>query len=332
MNRRDFLKAAAITAAGALFSRSFPASLAAYGQEQPTRSSGSDVRSTVFMTTRISPAGLMAAHKALGRDVKGKVAVKLTVGEPGGHNYLAPSLVRDLVNAKNGTFVDSNTAYGGRRGSARGHLQAARDHGFLAVAPMDILDEEGEIRLPVSGGTHLRDVRVGSHFTKYDSMMVLSHFKGHSMAGFGGALKNIAIGIASRTGKCLVHTAGRSSTSAFASVPQDHFLESMAEAAQGMIRAMGQQNIVYINVMNRLSVDCDCDSHPAEPELPDIGILASLDPVAVDKACVDLIYAADPQKSASLRRRMESLNGVHILTHGERLGIGSQHYSLINID
>ena len=330
MNRREFLKAAAITAAGAFFAKGLPQGFSAQAQEMP-RNASSGSGTNVYMTRDISPAGLMAVYKALGQDVSGKVAVKLTVGEPGGHNYLPPNLIKELVTVKNGTFIDANTAYGGRRGTAQGHLQAARDHGFLAVAPMDILDAEGEISLPVTGGRHLREVRVGSHYSNYDSMMVLSHFKGHSMAGFGGALKNIAIGIASRTGKCLVHTAGRSSTNAFASVPQDHFLESMAEAAEGMIRAMGARNIIYVNVMNRLSIDCDCDSHPAEPELSDIGILASLDPIALDRASVDRIYEADRNKSAALRRRMESLNGVHILTHAEKLGIGSQRYTLVDV-
>ena len=331
MDRREFLKTAAFTAAGALFAKGLTNGLVAYGREAARDSSYGSIPN-VYMTRNISPAGLMAAYRALDREITGKVAVKLTVGEPGGRNYLSPNLIGELVTATKGTFVDANTAYGGRRGSAQAHLQAARDHGFLAVAPMDILDADGDISLPVTGGRHLREVRVGSHFANYDSMMVLSHFKGHSMAGFGGALKNIAIGIASRTGKCLVHTAGRSSTNAFASVPQDHFLESMAEAAEGMIRAMGAKNIVYINVMNRLSIDCDCDSHPAEPEMRDIGIVASFDPVAVDRAAVDLVYAADPRESASLRRRMESLNGTHILAHAEKMGIGNQHYTMVNID
>ena len=331
MNRRDFLKAAACAAAGAFFVRGMPHEPVAHGQEA-ARDASPAPGATVYMTRNISPAGLMAIYRALGRTMAGKVAVKLTVGEPGGRNFLSPNLIGELVTSVKGTFVDSNTAYGGRRATARDHLQAAGDHGFLALAPMDILDEEGEISLPIQGGSHLRDVRVGSHFSAYDSMMVLTHFKGHAMAGFGGALKNIAIGIASRTGKCLVHTAGKSSTNAFAPVRQEHFLEAMAEAAEGMIRAMGAQNMAYINVMNRLSVDCDCDSHPAEPELPDIGILASLDPVALDRACVDLVYAADHQKSASLRQRMESLNGTHVLTHAERLGIGNQRYTLVGID
>ena len=331
MDRRDFLKTAACAAAGVLFTRSWAKGLAAYGAEsgRPASSGGLP---NVYMTTDISPRGLMAAYDALGREAAGRAAVKLSMGEPGGHNYLAPNLVKELVHRVNGTFVDSNTAYGGRRGTVADHMQTAKDHGFLAVAPVDILDAEGEIRLPISGGTHLREVRVGSHFNDYDSMLVLSHFKGHAMGGFGGALKNIAIGVSSRSGKCLVHTAGQSETNAFGPVKQEHFLESMAEAAKGMIHAMGMQNMLYINVLNRLSIDCDCDSSPAEPEMPDIGILSSLDPVALDKASVDLIYAADERQSASLRQRIENKKGTHTLAHAERIGVGTRKYNPVNLD
>lgn len=287
----------------------------------------------VYMTTDISPAGLQKVYAALGQVPTGKVAVKLSVGEPGNNYHLAPELIKDLVQSVNGTFIDSNTAYGGGRSTTEGHLKAAADHGFTAVAPMDVLDAEGEIALPVSGGTHLREVLVGSHFNNYDSILVLSHFKGHAMGGFGGALKNISIGIASATGKSLVHTAGRDATNAFASPGQpDNFPESMAEAAKGMITAMGPENMLYISVMNNLSVDCDCAANPAAPEMHDIGILGSLDPVALDKACVDLVYAADDKESAALRERMESKNGAHILVHAENIGIGSQAYELVMLD
>ncbi len=326
MNRRDFLKTVAASAAGALLAKGLPGSISALAGES---SSGTPV---VYMTRNISTAGLAATYQALGRAATGKVAVKLTVGEPGGHNYLSPELVKELVQSVGGTFIDSNTAYGGRRDTAESHLKAARDHGFTAVASVDILDADGEIRLPIQGGTHLKEVRVGSHFSNYDSFLVLSHFKGHAMGGFGGALKNIAIGIASRSGKCLVHTAGNSETDPFDGPErQEHFLESMAEAAQGMIRAAGGR-MLYVNVMNRLSIDCDCASHPSEPEMADIGILSSLDPVALDKACVDQVYAADDKESASLRRRIEDRKGVHILAYAERMGIGSQRYTLKSLD
>lgn len=332
MNRRDFLKTAAL-ATGLLFSKGLPKSLMAYAGEAQPETAGPDVLSTVYMTTDISPKGLMAAYKALGREATGKVGIKLSMGEPGGHNYLAPALIKDLVQSLNGTFVDSNTAYGGKRGSVEDHMQTARDHGFAAVAPVDILDAEGEIRLPITGGTHLKDVRVGSHFSDYNSYLVLSHFKGHAMGGFGGALKNIAIGIASTSGKCLVHTAGNSETNPFdGPEKQEHFLESMAEAAQGMIRAAGADNMLYISVMNKLSIDCDCSNNPAAPEMADIGILASLDPVAIDAAAVDLIYAADAKKSASLRKRIEEKKGTHILPHAEKLGVGSRKYTLVRLD
>ncbi len=331
MDRREFLKTAAAAAAGAFIAKSLTGGLSALAGEAGAGASSSAIP-IVYMTRDISPAGLSMAYNALGRAATGKVAIKLSMGEPGGHNYLAPQLIKDLVQSVDGTFIDSNTAYGGRRDSVESHLKTARDHGFAAVAPVDILDAGGEMRLPVRGGIHLREVRVGSHFANYDSFLVLSHFKGHAMAGFGGALKNIAIGIASRSGKCLVHTAGNSETNPFdGPEKQEHFLESMAEAAEGMIRAAGGR-MLYVNVMNRLSIDCDCASHPAEPEMADIGILASLDPVALDRASIDLVYAADDRESASLRRRMEEKKGAHILTHAEKLGIGSQRYTLKNLD
>ena len=289
--------------------------------------------SKVFFTKDISPAGLKRIYEALERMPTGKVAVKLTVGEPGNSYHLAPNLIKDLVQSVNGTFIDGNTAYGGKRGTVAEHQKAAEDHGFLAVAPLDVLDADGEVRLPITGGTHLKEVRVGSHFKNYDSLMVLSHFKGHGMAGFGGALKNISIGISSPTGKRLVHTAGNSETD-FLDGPekQEYFIQSMAEASQGMIADMGAENILYISVMNNLSVDCDCVGTPAAPELHDIGILGSLDPVALDKVCVDLVYQADEVHSSSLRKRIEEKMGLEILPHAEKLGIGSQKYELVRLD
>lgn len=332
MDRRDFLKTAAITAAGMILGKGLPGRLAAYASEAVVQG-GSGAVPIVYMTRNITSGNLMAIYKKLACEMKGKVAVKVSTGEPGGHNYLSPSLIKELVQSVNGTIVEANTAYNGRRANTADHMQAAKKHGFLDIAPVDIMDAEADIRLPITGGRHLKEVRVGSRFANYDSMLVLSHFKGHAMAGFGGALKNIAIGVASRAGKCLVHTAGNSETDPFdGPESQDYFTESMAEAAEGMIRAMGAENMAYISVMNRISIDCDCSSNPTEPELPDIGIIASLDPVAVDKAGVDLIYAADEKKGAALRRRIEDRRGMNILTHAERLGIGSQRYSLISLD
>lgn len=287
----------------------------------------------VYFTADISPQGLQKIYDALGQPAKGKVAVKLSFGEPGNNYHLAPMLIKDLVQSVNGTFVDSNTAYGGGRSSTARHEKTAQDHGFAAVAPVDILDSAGETALPVKGGKHLKEVLVGSHFNDYDYILVLSHFKGHAMGGFGGAIKNIAIGIASSSGKRLVHSAGRSADNAFNSGnTHDEFLEAMAEAAAGMINAKGPQNMLYISVMNNMSVDCDCDGNPAAPEIHDIGILGSLDPVALDKACVDLVYAADDKESAALKERIESRNGLHTLKHAQSLGLGGLQYKLVSLD
>jgi uncharacterized Fe-S center protein len=281
------------------------------------------------MTSDISPAGLASIYTALGRKAVGKVAVKISTGEPGGHHFLSPALIKNLVQSVNGTIVESNTAYGGRRANTALHKQVAVDHGFAAIAPVDILDENGSVSLPVLRGKNLKENFAGSHFGNYDFYLVLSHFKGHQMGGFGGALKNISIGIASSEGKSWIHSGGKNKRGI--SGNQTVFLESMAEAAGSVIDRLGEK-IMYINVMNYLSIDCDCSSNPAPPEMDDIGILGSLDPVALDKACVDLIYAADTKRSASLRQRIESRNGTHILDHAQSLGLGSQQYRLVLID
>ena len=284
----------------------------------------------VYMTTDISSEGLMAVYKALGWTPEGKVAVKLSTGEPPASNYLRPELIKELVQSVDGTIVECNTAYGGSRGETAMHMQVAKDHGFTEIAEVDILDADGSMRLPVEGGTHLKEDLVGSHFANYDSYLVLSHFKGHAMAGFGGAIKNISIGLGSREGKCLIHTAGTSNTSPWGG-DQDDFLESMGDAGKAVSDSLGNgKNIVYINVMNRLSVDCDCDGNPAEPDIHDIGILASTDPVALDQACIDLVYAAEGRDA--LVNRIESRNGLHTLEHAEKIGLGSRVYKLESID
>lgn len=285
--------------------------------------------SVVYMTKEISPAALIAMYDKLGREATGKVAVKLSMGEPGGHNYLKPELVKDLVQMVNGTFIDANTAYGGLRGTAEDHMKVAHDHGFAAIAPVDILDADGEIQLPVNGGKHITNDIVGSHFPDYNFTLVLSHFKGHAMGGFGGAIKNISIGIASSKGKIQIHSAGESTTD-WGNPKQEDFLETMAEAAKAITDHCGEK-IVYISVMNNLSVDCDCDSNPAAPQMADVGILASLDPVALDKACVDQVYASPDEGRSHLIERMESRNGVHTLVHAEKIGMGSQQYKLVII-
>lgn len=246
-------------------------------QQQPEAAQGTPV---VYMTQEITPEGLMAVYQALQWEPQGRVAVKLSTGEPPASNYLRPELIAGLVQSLDGTIVECNTAYGGSRAETAMHYQVAEDHGFTAIADFQILDEEGSMTLPVQGGTRLSENYVGADFDDYDSYLVLSHFKGHSMAGYGGAIKNISIGLGSSEGKAWVHSAGSSRTNPWGG-DQDAFLESMAEAGKSVSDYLGDQ-IVYINVMNRLSVDCDCDGNPAEPDMHDIGILASTDPVALD--------------------------------------------------
>ena len=286
----------------------------------------------VYFTKDITPEGLMKVYKALGRAASGKVAVKLSTGEPGGNNFLKPALIRDLVKEVKGTIVECNTAYGGGRANTEAHLQAAKDHGFTAIAKVDIMDADGEVSLPVKGGKHLKEDFVGSHYLDYDFTVVLSHFKGHAMGGFGGAIKNISIGIASSTGKAWIHTAGKTKEELWNNLPeQDDFLESMAEAAKAIVDHCGDK-ILYISVMNNLSVDCDCSAHPEAPQMGDIGILASLDPVALDKACVDLVYSSPDEGRVHLIERMESRHGIHTLEHAEAIGVGTQKYELIDLD
>jgi hypothetical protein len=282
----------------------------------------------VFMIKSISADGLMRIYEALDKNISGNVAIKISSGEPGGHYFLSPDLILPLVGTVNGTIVECNTAYGGKRAETTSHRHVMEDHGFTTIAPTDIMDADGTISIPISGGTHLVEDIVGSHFSNYDFVINLAHFKGHAMGGFGGVIKNMSIGIASQQGKCLIHTAGASSTSIWGE-DQDDFLESMAEAAKGVADYM-KGNILHIDVMNNLSVDCDCDSSPAAPTMQDIGILASLDPVAVDQACVDLVYAAPDGKD--LIERIESRNAIHTLEHGEAIGLGSRKYELIDID
>ena len=260
----------------------------------------------VYFTSDISAEGLVRIYESLGWDPQGKPAVKISTGEPPASNYLRPELIGDLVKTVDGTIVECNTAYGGSRSSAAMHKQVAEDHGFTAIADFDLMDEEGEVEWPMTGGSRLDKVIVGSHAENYTDWIILSHFKGHAMAGYGGAIKNVGIGISSPSGKVYVHTAGTQTSH------------------------VGAEHIIYINVMNRLSVDCDCDGNPAEPDMHDIGILASTDPVALDQACIDLVYQAPD--SASIVARIERQNGIHTLEHAEEIGLGSRTYELVNID
>lgn len=286
----------------------------------------------VYMFTKISAENLVKIYEALGREATGKVAVKLSTGEPGGHNFLQPALIKDLVKKVNGTIVECNTAYGGGRADTENHLKAAKEHGFTAIAPVDIMDADGEVALPVKGGKHLKEDFVGSHYLNYDFTIILSHFKGHAMGGFGGAIKNMSIGITSSEGKAWIHSAGKTKGDPWGNLPpQDDFLESMAEAAKAVADHCGDK-ILYISVANNLSVDCDCDASPEDPQMGDIGILASLDPIALDKACTDLVRASEDHGKIHLIERIDSRHGMHTLEYGEKLGIGSQKYELVKLD
>lgn len=278
----------------------------------------------VYFISDISAQSLVKAYQALGVELPGKVGVKMSTGESTRSNYLRPELIADLIHLLDGTIVECNTAYGGSRASAAMHRQQAKENGLTDVAALDILDEEGSMELPVENGFRIQVDYVGSHFANYDSFLVLTHFKGHAMAGFGGAIKNISIGFGSSMGKVWIHSGGtRTSGSIWGE--QDPFLEAMADAAKAVDTHMGD-NILYISVMNRLSVDCDCDGNPAEPDMHDIGILASNDPLAIDQAAIDLVYAMPD--SESLRRRIERQNGLYTLEVGEQNGLGSRSYHL----
>jgi len=325
--RRNFLKISALAIGALTFSTSAMAAL--------LRSSNSS-KSKVYFTKDISPEGIMKVYKALGQELPGKVAVKLHSGEPGGHHYPAPKLVENLVKHVNGTIVECNTAYGGGRAKTEDHTKVMHDHGFAAIAPVEIMDADGDMSIACPANSkNIKENFVGKGFNNYDSFLILSHFKGHQMGGFGGALKNMSIGIASAGGKMWIHTAGKTKALGDFGVAfgtnQDNFLESMAEAAGSIIQKLTPQKLAYVNIMNNLSIDCDCNGNPASPELEDIGVLASLDPVALDQACVDLIYQSDPEKSTSLRQRMEDKHGIHILEHAEALGIGHKEYEIVSV-
>lgn len=291
----------------------------------------------VYVTRDISPEALVRIYKALGHKAKGKVAVKISTGEAGNSHYLKPELIGPLVKKVKGTIVECNTAYGGKRSSTADHLRTAEEHGFTKIAKVDIMDAEGEMTLPVRDTLHIRHNIVGSHLKNYDFMINLAHFKGHAMGGFGGVLKNQSIGVASASGKAYIHTAGVTDRveELWSHVDnQDGFLESMAAAAQSVADYFGD-NIVYISVMNNMSVDCDCDSHPAAPRLKDYGILASTDPVALDQACLDIVFgmeATADNDNEPLKERIASRHGTLTVDHAAKIGLGSKVYELVSID
>lgn len=290
--------------------------------------------SKVWFCPRITADNLMKVYRAMGREAKGRVAIKLSTGEAGNPNHLSVDVIKKLVKAVDGTIVECNTAYEGRRCNVPDHIQTAAEHGFTAIAEVDIMDGEGEMELPVRHSRHIKTNLVGKNWENYDFTIVLSHFKGHPMAGFGGALKNVAIGMASAAGKANIHTGGASTTVPvdWENVPpQDVFLESMAEACESVFDRAGD-NILYISVANNLSVDCDCVAEPEPVHMEDIGILASLDPVALDRACVDMVYNSPDPGKKHLIERMESRRATHLLDYAEELGLGTQKYELVNVE
>ena len=291
-------------------------------------------KSVVYFTKEITPSSLLRIYEALGKPLHGKIGVKISTGEMGGHNYLKPELIGELVDSLDGTIVECCTAYGGSRQEKAKHWETIKAHGFLPRFKVDLLDEFGEIDLPLEGGFHLSHDTVGEHFQDYDSFLLLSHFKGHMMGGFGGALKNMSIGFASTLGKLNIHSAGKSLDQEYVwshLPPQDHFLESMADACKAIIASKKPENLAYINVANRLSVDCDCDSNPHEPEMGDLGIFASLDPVALDQACYDAVKNASDPGKAALIERMDSRHAIHTVEAAEQHGLGVRGYEIVEI-
>lgn len=291
-------------------------------------------KSKVYFTNEITKESLVKIYEKLGIEVNGKVGVKISTEELGGHNYLKPELIKDLVSKVNGTIVECNTAYPGNRNTTEAHLENIKAHGFDKIANVDIMDADGEIEIPVNG-KHLDVNIVGKNLVNYDWIINLAHFKGHAMGGFGGVLKNQSIGIASSIGKAYIHTAGRTKSpddmlkNNFAK--QDDFLESMAESAKAVHDYMNGK-VLYIDVMNNLAVDCDCDSSPENPCMRDIGILASTDPVALDQACIDMIWNSKDEGRDHFVERVERQNGRHILTYAEEIGLGMRDYEFISID
>lgn len=294
-------------------------------------------KAVVYFTEDISPESLLKVYKALGREATGKVAVKISTGEQGNENYLRPEFIDGFVKSLNGRIVECNTAYGGSRQETADHKRTIENHGFNAIGGVDIMDEFAEVSIPVPAGSRLlKDDIVGKHMLDYDFMVVLSHFKGHEMGGFGGALKNLSIGCASTNGKAYIHTGGKQRTlqpdtwSPRQLASTDDFKDAMAEAAGAVVNHFGDK-IIYINVVNRLSVDCDCNGHPSEPRMKDVGIVASLDPVALDQACVDMVFNSNDSGNRDLVERIVSRHGTRILYWAQYLGYGSRDYQLVHV-
>ncbi len=285
-------------------------------------------KSNVYFTKTLVSQAVVQLYQALGTALPGKVAVKLHSGEVGNQNFIRPPFLKPVIDLVNGTIVECNTAYEGKRDTTKAHWETMKFHGWTDIAPVDIMDEEGELELSIDGGKKIQKNYVGNHLANYDSMLVLSHFKGHPMGGFGGALKNISIGIASSHGKAYIHGVGV--VEDFWNSDHDSFLESMADAAKSIV-AYFDGKMAFINIMRNMSVDCDCCAVAEDPKIGDIGILASLDPVALDQACLDLVYASDDPGKAHLIERIESRNGIHTVEAAAALGIGSRDYALITL-
>lgn len=291
-------------------------------------------KAKVYFTKEVSKEALIKVYEALNKELKGKVAVKLHSGEDGNQNYVRPEFVKPLIDKVNGTVVECNTAYNGARNTTEKHKKLMEKHGWTKYFDVDIMDAKEDLKLDVEGGTILKENYVGKNIENYDSMLVLSHFKGHPMGGFGGALKQLSIGCASTKGKCYIHTAGKSldPEKLWDNLPeQDRFLESMADAAKSVVKYF-DVNMAFVNIMCNLSVDCDCCAVAEDPCMKDIGTLASLDPVALDQACIDLIYNSSDKGRDHFVERVESRHGVHTIEAAEKIGVGTREYELINID
>lgn len=291
----------------------------------------------VYYTKEITSENLIKIFEALNVELKGKIGVKVSTGEAGSKGYLKADLIGPLVKKLNGTIIECNTAYNGKRNTAEEHMKVAEEHGFTSFAEVDIMDANGEFKIPVNKGKHLKYDIIGENFKNYDSIINLAHGKGHAMGGFGANLKNQSIGIASRNGKAYIHSCGQDEdpkTAWGAKYEQIEFIESMAEAATAVSDYLKENNkqIVYITVMNALSVDCDCDAHQKDPVMGDLGIVASLDPVANDQAFIDMIWASEDPGAEKLKERIDTRLGREILPYAESLGLGSREYELVNID
>lgn len=283
----------------------------------------------VYFTDKITSESLLDIYKKLGIELKGKVAVKVHSGEEGNQNYLKPLFYKDLIDYVNGTVVECNTAYNGERNTSKKHLKLLDKHEWTKYYNVDLLDETDEVALEVKNPKYIKENYVGKNIENYDFMLVLSHFKGHPMGGYGGALKNISIGLASSHGKANIHGAGKPDE--MRTVDHNSFLESMAEAAKTIID-YEKGNMVFINVMANMSVDCDCCVKAEDPCMKDIGILASTDPVAIDQACIDLVYNSNDPGKDHLIERIESRNGIHTIEYAENIRVGTRKYELVKID